>query len=278
MKIATNILAVLVLGAASSSAFAVLIPWTGTADYTVAPGAAGDEDKVGLFSTYNFAANSPLLIKALGSANPFNPVVGDEFQVFYQSFVSGHQNLNGLGVLSPALNTTGAGSGYELTVATSFKEVITGISGGNLTVDITGGDTKLYFDTSPDYNFAADTGFTNDNIILSGTIINGSTVFTNGTSGVTNLNVRIDSYDAAVFEPDTIVAGSSIFSLGFDPAGNSRGISSVLGNSYNSSTDLLLVANGNFALAVPEASSYVMMLMGIGMMGFMVARRRNILS
>ena len=269
MKIATKkILAVLALGMAttSGSAFAALTtPWIGTADYTAAPGATGDEDKVGPFTTYDFAADSPVLIKPLGTANVFAPTVGNEFQGYYQSYVSQHQ-----------LNLLGSGTGYELTVAADFKEKITGVFGSTFTFDVTSGGAKIYFDTSPDYNFGADTGFTNDNIILTGTILNGSGALVDGTLGVTKLNVRVDSYDTTVFEPDTIVAGSSIFSLEIDPNGNSSGITSVLGNSYNPNKDVLLMADGNLALAVPEASTYLMMLTGLGMVGFIGARRRNI--
>ena len=275
MNIARNMLTVLALGmgVTSGNAFAAA-PWTGTADYKLAPGALGDEDKVGPFSIYDLAANSPVLLKPLNNANPFNPSVGNEFQGYYQSFVSEHQ-LDKLGVSSPNLNTTGVGNGYELTVAANFKEKITGVFGNNFTFDVTGGDTKFYFDTSPDYDFNADSGFTNGSAILSGTILNGSGALLNGTLGVTKLNMRVDSYDTMVFDPDTIVAGSSIFSLELDPTGNPTNITSVLGHNYNAGADVLLMADGNFALAVPELSTYIMMLMGIGMVGVMAVRRRN---
>ena len=279
MKIATNMLAVLALGvgAASGNAFAAQAPWKGTADYTVAPGAAGDEDTVGLFSTYDLAAGSPVLIKALNGANPFNPSVGNEFQGYYQSYISRHQ-LGKVGVSSPNLNTLGSGSGYELTVAASFKEKITGVSASAFTFDVISGDIKFYFDTLPNYNFSGDSGFTDGGAILTGTILNGSGTFVNNTFGVTKLNVRVDSYNTSVFEPDTIVAGSSIFTLELDPGRSSSDVKSVLGHSYDSSADVLLMADGNFALAVPEASNYIMMLMGLGMVGFMTMRRRNIFS
>ena len=278
MKISTKKgLAVLALGMATTSGgvFAAPTPWIGTADYRVAPGATGDEDKVGPFTTYDFAADSPVLIKPLNNANVFAPTVGDEFQGYYQSYVSQHQ-LGLSGVTSPNLNKTGSGTGYELTVAADFKEKITGVFGSTFTFDVTSGGAKIYFDTSPDYNFLADTGFTNDHVILTGTILNGSGALVNGALGVTKLNVRVDSYDTTVFEPDTIVSGSSIFSLEINPNRHSSGITSVLGNSYNSSTDVLLMADGNLALAVPEASTYLMMLTGLGMVGFIGARRRNI--
>ncbi len=275
MNIARNMLTVLALGmgVTSGNAFAVT-PWVGTADYKLAPGALGDEDKVGPFSIYDLAANSPVLLKPLNGANPLNPSVGNEFQGYYQSFVSTHQ-LGKLGVSSPNLNTTGAGTGYELTVAANFKEKITGVSGTDFTFNVTGGDTKFYFDTTPDYDFSADSGFTNGSAILSGTILNGSGTLLDGTLGVTKLNVRVDSYDTTVFDPDTIVAGSSIFSLELDPTGNPANITSVLGHGYNAGADVLLMADGNFALAAPELSTYIMMLMGIGMVGFMAVRRRN---
>lgn len=230
---------------------------------------------MGSFSTYDLAADSPVLIEGINGSNPFAPNVGNEFQGYYQSFVSRHQ-LGNIGISNPNLNTTGVGSGYELTVTANFKEKITGVIGSTFTFDVTSGNATFYFDTTPDYNFSTDAGFDNGSAILTGTILNGSGVLLNGIFGVTKLNVRIDSYNTTVFEPDTIVAGSSIFSLELDPTGSPSNISSVLGHTYDAGTDVLLMADGNFALAVPEASNYMMMLMGIGMVGFMAMRRRNI--
>jgi PEP-CTERM motif len=280
MKTATSMLTLLALGMGSGGAFAATTaPWTGTANYKVAPGASGiDEDIVGPFSTYDLAANSPVLIESIGGANVLAPLVGDQFSGYYQSFVSAHQ-LGGIGVANPNLNTTGVGGGYEVTVAANFVEQITLVGGSTSQFNITGGNLQFYFDTTPDYKYSTDSGFTDGASILTGTIVGGSGTILGGVFGVTTLDVRVDSYNATVFEPDTIVAGSSIFTLQLNPNGvSSSGISSVQGNAYNSGADVLLMADGNFALAVPEASSYMMMLTGLGILGFMAARRRNIFS
>ena len=93
--------------------------------------------------------------------------------------------------------------------------------------------------------------------------------------GFTTLDVKIDSFDSNVFDPDTIAGGDGIFTLRLDPTGgSSSGITSVQ-NHVRGANDVLLMADGNMALTVPEVSTYMMMLMGIGMVGFMAVRRRR---
>ena len=279
MKVTKSILASLAVGiiATSGNALAANPPWVGTADYKLAPGATGDEDKVGPFSTYDLAANSPVLIQGLNGSNPLAPQMGNSFQGYYQSYISQHQ-LGNLGVASPNLNTLGSGTGYELTMVTDFQETITNPTSTGFTFDITGGSTKLYFDTTPDYNFIGDSGFTDviSSAILTGTVIGGQGAFINGGGfGFTTLDVKVDSYDTNVFDPDTIAAGNGIFTLQLDPTGgSSSGITSVQ-NHVRGANDVLLMADGNMALTVPEASTYIMMLMGVGMVGFMAVRRRR---
>lgn len=282
MKITKNVLASLAIGiiATSGNALAANPPWVGTADYKLAPGATGDEDKVGPFSTYDLAANSPVLIQGLNGSNPLAPQLGNSFQGYYQSYVSQHQ-LGTLGVASPNLNTLGAsgsGAGYELTIVTDFQETITSATSGGFNFDITGGSTKLYFDTTPDYNFIGDSGFTDviTSAILTGTVTGGQGTFLNsGGFGFTTLDVKIDSFDSNVFDPDTIAGGDGIFTLRLDPTGgSSSGITSVQ-NHVRGANDVLLMADGNVALTVPEVSTYMMMLMGVGMVGFMAVRRRR---
>jgi len=78
-----------------------------------------------------------------------------------------------------------------------------------------------------------------------------------------------------VFEPDTIAGAGGIFTLRlgspFDAA-LLGSVSSVNGNAVNAG-DLLFAADGNIALAVPEAETYAMMLAGLGLVGFMARRR-----
>lgn len=237
--------------------------WVGTADYTQAPSSGGlpAEDKVGPFDTYDFARGVVLLEKTTPNT----------YDGYYQSYVTNHE-LGGLGVTAPGLNTN-----YEVTVTAWFKE--TANSDGT-TFDLTGGGVELWFDTSPDYNFATDSGFANDDVILKGTIISGTgALFQVGprSVGFTDLTVRVDSYNTQVFEPDTIAAGSSIFTLRLNDTSDATfldPITSVMGHTYDG-TDVKLAADGYLVLQVPEAKTYAMMLAGLGLIGMMVSRGRR---
>lgn len=248
-------------GFAAQSAQAVS-NWVGTADYTAAPGATGDEQTVGNFDTYDFAPGVVLLEQTSAST----------FDGWYQSYVTSHQ------LLSNPVAATGLNTAYELTVTAWFTE---NLNQDGQTFSLTGGGVKLWFDTTPDKNYSGDTGFDNGATILEGTIIDGSgALLSVGGRGVgfTDLTVRVDSFDSAVFEPDTIAAGSSIFTLRLnDPADAAflSPIGSVLGNPYDG-TDIKLAADGYLVLQVPEAKTYVMMLAGLMLVGFMARRSTGV--
>ncbi|MEW6120421.1 MAG: flocculation-associated PEP-CTERM protein PepA [Pseudomonadota bacterium] len=261
MKFVQTLLAATLLGA---SGYAAAAPnWVGTADYTAAPTASGDEETVGPFDTYDFARGVVLLEE---DAN--DPTV---YWGWYQSYVTNHE-LSTLGVVTaPGLNTN-----YEITVTAWFKEEVTGPN----TFTLVDGGVKLWFDTTPDRNFDTDTGFKDDVILLEGSIIGGAgALFNLGTKsvGFTDLTVSVDSYNTSVFEPDTIAAGSSIFTLRLNDPSDATflgQIESVMGHSYDG-TDIKLAADGYLVMQVPEAETYAMMLAGLGLVGFMVSRRRS---
>lgn len=262
MKLAQTLLA-LALAGTMGSAFAA-VNWNGTANYTVAPGAQLDEEAVGPFDTYDMGAGV-VLLKNTG---------GNNYNGFYQSFVTNHE-LASTSVNAPKLNNT-----YELTMAANFTQTVTPVGGSSSLINVNGGTFNLYFDSSVDRNFGADTGFTDGASILSGTIIGGTgSAVSSGSMifGVTDITVKVDSYNVAVFEPDTITDAGGIFTLRlgspFDAA-LLGSVSSVQGNAVNSG-DFLFAADGNIALAVPEAETYGMMLAGLGLVGFMVSRRRG---
>lgn len=243
--------------------------WVGTADYTQAPSSSNTpvpEDKVGPFDTYDFARGVVLVEDTTATTGK------DTYNGYYQSYVTNHQ-LGGAVVSASGLNKN-----YEVTVTAWFTE--TANSDGT-TFDLTDGGVKLWFDTTPDYNFNADSGFANDDIILEGTIISGTGALFNVGSrsvGFTDLTVRVDSYNTAVFEPDTIASGSSIFTLRLNDSSDAAfldPITSVMGHAYDG-TDVKLAADGYLVLQVPEAKTYAMMLAGLGLIGFTVMRRSSI--
>lgn len=250
-------------GFATQSAYAVS-NWSGTANYTVAPGAQLDEEAVGPFDTYDMGAGV-VLLQSTGGSN---------YNGFYQSYVTNHE-LTSLSVLAPKLNST-----YELTMVANFAQTVTALGGGGSIINVTGGSFDLYFDSNVNRNFGSDTGFTDGASIMSGTILSGvgSAVAAGGMIfGVTDITVQITSYNTSVFEPDSIVGGDGIFTLRLGhplDASLLGSVSSVSGNAVNPG-DYLFAADGNIALAVPEAETYAMMLAGLGLIGVMVRRRAS---
>lgn len=265
----------------SLQAEAALLPWVGTADYTAAPSAGGsDEDVVGPFDTYDFGMGAAVIDGALGSVS-----VGDNLSGSYQSYVTSHEynSAGGGTAAAPNLNTTGSGGGYELTIAADFTETITSVSGGTIEFDITGGSADLWFDTTPDFSFNGDTGFTSDDAILSGSIVGGSgTLLNGGLFGVTSIDILVISFDANIFDPDTIIAGNSVFTLQVTNPTNAAFLDGIRNgaNSINGNTigvnDLLVAADGNLALqAVPVPAAVWLFASGLLSLAGVARRRKS---
>lgn len=258
-------------GFAGQSAYAVS-NWVGTANYAAGPSAVGDEGVVGPFDTYDYAPGVVLLKDTSGGQQT-------SYDGWFQSYVTSHIESGNNGAIASA---PGLNSNYDVTVAASFSETY---NIGTNTFNLTGGTLQLHFDPVADHNFNTDTGFTNGGVILSGTIIAGTGgLFNVGGGryvGFTDLTVRVDGYDTAVFSPDTIAAGSSIFTLRLgDPTDTTflNNINRVMGHAYDSSSgDIKLAADGYMVMQVPEADTYAMMLAGLALVGFM-ARRRTWMS
>lgn len=259
--------ALAVLGVAMISASAqAATTWVGTADYGV--------ETVGPFDSYDFGVGVILLEAFSGTGGPTNPAAGDVFNGYLQSYVSGH--LLGITGVADSLNTTGSGTGYELTLRANFQETITNVTPSNVDFTMDSGSAEIYLDTSPDYSFGGDSGFNNGTAILNGTIIGGSGTVINETLGITSIDIMITGYDTSVFDPDTIIAGSSVFTLQLnDGATDFDGITSVQGHNVDVGEDFLLSADGNLTLtAVPVPAA--VWLFGTGLLGLLgMARRRH---
>lgn len=258
----------LILAGGMSSAQA--IEYVGTADYTKGVGAAGDEEIVGPFSAYDFGTGVVLLEPSspVGSTTTYNGT--------YQSYVTKHE-LSSRPVNAPKLDNT-----YELTAVANFTQSVTQLSPTVSQVNITGGTFNLYRDTTPDRSYALDSGFSDGDVIMSGTILGGSgsaSTMSGMIFGVNDLNIRIDTYNTAIYDPDTISGGEGIFTLRLGSGSDAAflaGINRVGGNLVDPS-DLKFAADGNVVLAaaVPEAETYAMMLAGLGLVGYAARRRKQ---
>jgi hypothetical protein len=253
-------------GFVAQSAYAVS-NWVGTANYAAAPTAAGTEGQTGNFDTFDLAPGV-VLLQQNGGPTAYNG--------YFQSYVTSHL-LNNIGATAPGLDLGNNTGDYEVTATASFTETFDPLTSS---FNLTGGTLDLWFDTTPDKSFVTDSGFTGDANILHGTIIAGSGgLFNLGSysAGFTDLTVRVDSYNHNVFSPNTIVTGSSIFTLRVNnPADASflSGIGSVMNHIYDPTNgDVKLAADGYLTLAVPEAKTYAMMLAGLGLVGFMARRK-----
>lgn len=251
------------LAVAPMAAQADTQPWIGTANYGV--------ETVGPFDTYDFASSGVLLLKPAGA-----PVVGATAMGYYQSYVGNHL-LESLIVDSPLLNKA---NGYEVTVVANFSSMLTSVSSSSQTFAVTGGSFQLWFDNHIDRNFNTDTGFKDGTLLMSGTVETGvgSTVNVGKTQiGGSNLMLKVTDYNHAVYRPQTLDGGESIFTLRLG-AGVDNGflnpITQVDGQLVGA-TGLKYAADGNLQLttAVPEPSTYAMLLAGLGMIGLMVKRR-----
>jgi hypothetical protein len=91
----------------------------------------------------------------------------------------------------------------------------------------------LYFDTTPDYSFALDSGFDNGNLLLTGTINGGNGVLTSFGIGAgqysLNLSGVFGSYNSAVYNPG-IAGANAFFSLNANSSPLIAAVSSVQGN------------------------------------------------
>lgn len=249
------LLAALLAASAYAAPSAYAQSWVGTADYT-AGSSEEDEDVVGPFNTYDAGAGV-VLLESTGPST---------FSGVYQSYVTKHE-LSGVPVVAAGLDDT-----YELTAVADFTESVSPTGD----ISVTGGTFNLYRDTTRDRDFTTDSGFTDGEAILTGTIVGGAGAAASDLSfGVTDINIAITGYDTSVYDPDTIATGGGIFTLRMGSALDApflSGITSVGGNTYDSG-DLLYAADGYLALAVPEAETYAMMLAGLGLVGFMARRR-----
>lgn len=228
-------------------AASTLTPWAGSAHYTV----GSSTHSAGPFSGYDLGIGAVLL----------QPTGTNTYNGYFQSYVGSH-TYKGTDVATssqPGLVTSGNGAGYELTVAANFQEETSTDASGNVHFNLTGGTLNLYAD-KPNYNFGTDSGFTDGNKVLTGTVVGGTGTYLSGANlGVSSIDILVQDFDHSVFQPATLAAGSSVFTLQLGGAGDAgvlgqiaSGNNTVLGQSASSPGALLFAGDGNVSLqAVP---------------------------
>jgi hypothetical protein len=230
-------------------AASTLTPWAGSAHYTV----DSSTHSAGPFSGYDLGIGAVLL----------QPVAGtNTYNGYFQSYVGSH-TLNGTDVATssqPGLVTNGSGAGYELTAAGKFQEETSTDASGNVHFNLTGGTFNLYAD-KPNYNFGTDSGFTDGKEVLTGTVVGGTGNYLSGANlGVSSIDILVQDFDPSVFQPATLAAGSSAFTLQLGGGAGDVGVlgqiasgnNTVLGQSVSSPGALLFAGDGNISLqAVP---------------------------
>jgi hypothetical protein len=258
------------LAMAAPAAYSAVMPtWVGTANYSGLPDAPSNLGPTGSFDTYDFGNGVGAIVNADSSQS-----VGSTFAGYYQTYVT-QQQLAGVGVTVPGLNSTGSGSGFQITMQAEFNGDYTFNNSGIKAFEITGGTAALYFGPIPDYSFVNDSGFgpgNNVTKLLSGAIDTGSGTLLSSGFGFSQLDFSgaFGNAAAGVYNPDTIGGGLSIFTINL--ANNVpvlNGVTSVMGQTSN-----LYSADGSLQLSAVPLPAAVWFFLSV-MMGLLAANKRK---
>jgi len=229
------------------------VTWVGQATYP-------SSTTTGTFDAYNFGGGIALIdIDSLDGT----------FNGYFQTYVSQHE-LAGSGVNVSNLMTSGSGIGFELTMAATFSGTSSLAANQNVDFAITAGTAGLYFDDSPDYSFASDSGFNDGVKLLEGSVTSGTgSIIQPIGVGVSQLSLNFSGllgYIAAgVYDPDTVSGGDVVFSLITDTSVVSSSVidsvadgnNTVLGHSATPPSAFLVGTDGGMTLsAVPVPAAF----------------------
>lgn len=303
--------------AVGGSVNAVDVPWdpdgTGPLQFQGLNGTTA----LGLLSGLDWAEGNALAV------NSVPLTIGAQWTVHYQAKLSkfslplgvNETNFNANGNIATAQTISGVSPNFEWTVNARFVERVVAIVGTTAffeVVDDPSNYLKVFYDSTPDANNAAGTGFTDGQEILSASIViqdnsaftvNGSGVLDTAPatgnsvhgSGSFNVQARIDTWDDNFLKLSAIAlpAGgfvttlqTSTLELPFGPADPAAQLQQVGGPAVVPNTglvngvngpDFLFEADGNqvfdFNIGVPEPATALMGLMGLAGLAF--RRQRN---